>query len=113
VIISPAAQFRSLGRRNEAELKKGLGINVTYRRSAFALLGCITGAVYVALRRRGGDKDALLIAMGVLGSMWCVAVIADTVYHAWKGIGHACMHCGHRRPMASFRIHPPCPQCGK
>jgi hypothetical protein len=98
---------------NESAWKKGLRINVPYRRYAFALMGCITGAVYVALRRRGGDEEALLVPMGVLGSMWCAAVIADTVYHAWKGRGHACMHCGHRRPMASFRIHPPCPQCGK
>jgi len=60
-----------------------------------------------------GGGEAWLVPVSVLGGIYAVAVVADVLYHAWKGKGQACRACGHVRPVKSFRFAGPCPQCGE
>lgn len=85
----------------------------SFRLFGFALLGAVTLALYPLAKRQGAGDDWARVGMGVMGALWAVAIIADTVSHAWRGAGYACLKCGHRRRMTSFRIVGPCPKCGE
>jgi hypothetical protein len=83
------------------------------------VFGLMMVAMLVAaalVRRQGGFNgggEAWLIPAGILGALYAVAVVADVIFHAWKGKGQACRVCGHLRPVKSFRFAGPCPQCGE
>jgi hypothetical protein len=86
-----------------------------HRVLAFGLLFLVV-AVLGAVVKRGGGIDAaglpLLVAFNVTAGLAVVAIVVDTVWHASRGRGQACRHCGHVRPMPSFRMVGPCPHCG-
>jgi hypothetical protein len=73
----------------------------------FALLGVFTMVV-----ARFGDDQRPIVLIWMVGAAWATAIVVDTVYHAWRGRGYACMKCGHRRRMASFHLSGRCPKCG-
>ncbi|MFZ4732574.1 MAG: hypothetical protein ACOYK7_08565 [Pirellulales bacterium] len=85
----------------------------SFRLLGFALLVAVTVALYSLAKQQGGGDDWALVGMGVLGALWATVIVADTAYHAWRSAGYACLKCGHRRRMASFRIAGPCPKCGE
>ena len=85
----------------------------SFRLLGFALLGNVTVALYPLAKRQGVGDDWAMVGMAVMGALWVAAIIADTAYHAWRGAGYACLKCGHRRRMTSFRIVGPCPKCGE
>lgn len=81
----------------------------------FGLLLLAMVFIVATMRRQGwpnGGGEAWLVPVGVLGAVYATAFVADVVFHAWKGNGHACRVCGHLRPMRSFRPAGPCPKCG-
>ena len=68
------------------------------------------------VKRQGGPNgggEAWLVQVGMVGALYAVAVVADVIFHAWRGKGQACRACGHLRPVKSFRFTGPCPQCGE
>lgn len=83
------------------------------------VFGLMMVAMLVAaalVRRQGGFNgggEAWLIPVGMVGALYAVAVVADVIFHAWRGKGQACRVCGHLRPVKSFRFAGPCPQCGE
>ena len=83
------------------------------------VFGLMMVAMLVAaalVRRQGGFNgggEAWLIPVGMVGALYAVAVVADVIFHAWRGKGQACRVCGHLRPVKSFRLAGPCPQCGE
>lgn len=82
----------------------------------FALLLVAIAACVFWMRWQGGPNgggEAWLVPVGVLGAVYAAAVVIDVVVHAWKGQGQACRVCGHVRPVRSFRLEGPCPQCGE
>ena len=86
------------------------------RQTYYSILVALTLVVYAWIGFQGGIDRAgfpSLVAFGVLSGVWVIAIIVDTVYHAWKGKGQACIHCGHVRKLASFRIYSQCPKCSK
>ncbi|NBV46452.1 MAG: hypothetical protein EBR86_12660 [Planctomycetia bacterium] len=89
------------------------GGSSSFRLVGFALLGAVTLAIYPLAKRQGAGDDLAMVGMGVLGALWATVIVADTAYHAWRGAGYACLKCGHRRRMTSFRIAGPCPKCGE
>lgn len=79
-----------------------------------AFLAVATGVL--VMRFQGGavnGGEAWLVPVGVVGGLYAVAVVIDVLLHAWRGRGQACRTCGHVRPMRSFRMEGPCPQCGE
>ena len=82
----------------------------------FGLLLVALVASVLWMRGQGGPgagDGAWLVPVGVLGAVYAAAVVIDVVVHAWKGQGQACRVCGHVRPVLSFRLEGPCPQCGE
>jgi hypothetical protein len=78
------------------------------------MVAMVAGSVWVNLQGGpNGGGEAWLIPVGMVGALYAVAVVADVIFHAWKGIGQACRVCGHVRPSKSFRFAGPCPQCGE
>ncbi len=83
---------------------------------AFGLMMVAMLVAAALVRRQGGFNgggEAWLIPVGMVGALYAVAVVADVIFHAWKGEGQACRACGHLRPVKSFRFAGPCPQCGE
>jgi hypothetical protein len=82
----------------------------------FGCLGIAAILLANTIKRAGGvevgDHSALLL-LSVVGGVFCVTVFVDTVWHAIKGQGQACRHCGHLRQMSSFRVYAKCPSCGE
>ncbi len=78
------------------------------------MVAMVAGAVWMKLQGGpNGGGEAWLIPVGILGALYAVAVVADVIFHAWKGAGQACRACGRLRPVKSFRFAGPCPQCGE
>ena len=87
-----------------------------YRLMVYSVLGVVTPGVYALIQSVGGIDRAgfpLLVAISTLGGICVVLFVVDVVYHAWRGNGYACPHCGHHRKMDSFRLYSACPECGK
>jgi hypothetical protein len=86
-----------------------------HRTLAFGILFLLVASI-TAFIKRGGGVDAaglpLLVALDVAAVLCVAAIVVDTVWHAYRGRGQACRHCGHVRPMPSFRMVGPCPHCG-
>jgi len=83
---------------------------------AFGLMMVAMLVAAALVRRQGGFNgggEAWLIPVGMVGALYAVAVVADVIFHAWKGEGQACRACGRLRPVKSFRFAGPCPQCGE
>ena len=82
----------------------------------YSALGVASMAL-VGLIRFYGDFDAapLLLKMATagIGVAWAVFIFADVAFHTFKGGGMPCPHCGHKRPLRSFRLAAPCPNCGE
>jgi hypothetical protein len=89
------------------------------KRLRLLTFGCLGIAVILLanmIQREGGVEFAnhsALLLLNVLGGVFCVAVFVDTFWHAIKGQGQACRHCGHLRQMSSFRVYSKCPNCGE
>jgi hypothetical protein len=83
------------------------------------MLGCLgIAAIFIAnaVRRAGGvdrANDSLLLLLNGVAAVFAAAVVLDTLWHAVKGQGQACRHCGHLRQMSSFRVYSKCPDCGR
>lgn len=85
------------------------------RALVFALLTSAMFVIVASMRREGGPNgggEAWLVPIGMLTAAYAVTVVADVLFHAWRGKGQSCRLCGHVRPMKSFRPVGPCPQCG-
>lgn len=82
----------------------------------YSALGVASMAL-AGLIRFYGDIDAapllLQFATAGMGVAWVVLIVVDVVFHAVQGEGTACPHCGHKRPLRSFRLAAPCPNCGE
>ena len=79
-------------------------------------LGIAAIFIYNAVTRAGGvdrANDSLFILLGVVGAIFAAVVVLDTLWHAMKGQGQACRHCGHLRQMSSFRVYSKCRNCGE
>ena len=61
----------------------------------------------------GGVTDWATLLLNIVAGVFCLAIFVDTLWHAIKGQGQACRHCGHLRQMSSFRVYSQCPQCGQ
>ena len=83
---------------------------------AFGCLGIASFVLATASRQAIGDGVAAgweTLLLNVVAGVFCVAVLVDTFWHAIKGQGQACRHCGHLRQMSLFRVYSKCPNCGQ
>ena len=87
-----------------------------YRLAIFGVLGLAVTFVAASARRWGGNGAVdvpLLVVLNAIAVLFVAAVVFDTVWHAFKGEGQACRHCGHLRTMSSFRVYGNCRNCGR
>ena len=83
---------------------------------AFGCLGIASFFLAKASRQAIGDgvvTDWVTFLLNIVAGVFCVAVFVDTFWHAIKGQGQACRHCGHLRQLSSFRVYLKCPNCGQ
>jgi hypothetical protein len=72
---------------------------------------CFEGLVRLTGVERAGSP--LLIAFASIGALMILFLVLDVGYHAWRGGGQACRHCGSMRQMKAFHIYSVCPNCGQ
>jgi len=87
-----------------------------FRLLAIGCLGMAAVVLAIQIKRAGGIDGAgfpLLVLLDVVAGIFAAAVVVDTLWHAFKGQGQACRHCGHLRHMSSFRVYGNCPNCGE